>query len=232
MACGDSAKSLVFPQNYLGARSDPQILGGEEVPRVEFVNEDPLEILTHKVRVATADQLRDRASKSTLRRKVKERWLAQFFPLVKDPGLSGPPMAWHRPREDRFSQRPPQDIVREARERWESSAAKTVPVYVATPAAAKHMGGVATGELRQPLQVSHDLRVTSVYLFQNPAVRAAWKGEDLLRAEGMVGLVPDALIDIDGQRWAFEIIGESYTTERVRELQQYFVREGWGYQLY
>jgi hypothetical protein len=234
MSCDKIAEKPRFSQKLSRIASRSALIGPLGGAAVEFVNEDPLDILTYKVRLATALQLRDRASKSTLDRKVRERWFVKFLPFAKVPpacGLGGP-LAWHHPGEDRWSQRPPQDIVREARERWDSIQAKTVPVYVATPMAAQHTGGVATGELRQPLQVSHDLRVTSVYLFQNPKVRAAWRGEDILRAEGWDGIVPDALVEIDGQRWAFEVIGESYTVERVRELQQEFARQGFGYQLF
>jgi hypothetical protein len=187
---------------------------------VIWINEDPLDVATLKARIFTAAQMRDVASKSTLERYVKEGWLKKFFPLAKFDPLPGPPLDWAFPGESRWDKRPPQDVVREAKRRWESLFAKTVPVYVATENAAKLTGGIGTGELRQPLQVAHDLYVTTIFLHQEEKVRRAWKDEDILRSEGWVGLVPDGFAIVDGRPFAFEVVGESYSMERVRDFQK------------
>src|SRR5262249_48476750 len=109
---------------------------------------------------------------------------------------------------------------------------KTVPVFVATAHAAKHTGGIGNGEIRQPLQVSHDLYLTTVYLHQEQKVRAAWRGEELLRADGWTGIVPDGFAVVDGMPTAFEVVGESYTADHIMEFQNHCYREGWGYQIW
>ncbi len=198
-----------------------------------WIEDNPVDILTLKARVATPAQLRDVASKSTLDRKVKERWLTKYLPLAKFDPLPGPPLAWGFPGDDPWDgRRPIEAIIAEAKARWESLALKTWPVYVATERAAKFTGGVGNGEIRQPLQVSHDLYVTTIYLHQEQKVRTAWRGEDILRAEGWDGIVPDGFAVVDGKGWAFEIVGESYTPDRVRDFMNHCYREGWGYQIW
>jgi hypothetical protein len=197
-----------------------------------IINEDPLDILTLKARVATPVQLREVASKATLDRKVKERWFAKYLPLAKFDPLPGPPLAWAFPGDSRWAKRPPEVIIAEAKARWESLTLKTWPVYVATEHAAKHTGGIGNGEIRQPMQVSHDLYVTTVYLHQEKKIRDAWRGEDLLRADGWDGIVPDGFAVVDGMPLAFEIVGESYTADRIMEFQNHCYREGWGYQIW
>lgn len=88
-----------------------------------------------------------------------------------------------------------QKLVALVRNRWSSVPTRKTQVYLRGPVATKLLGGVAGNPLKRPLQASHDIGLSGVYLSNRrtrPEVAKYWFGEDLI--SGLYGrVVPDAL---------------------------------------
>lgn len=133
--------------------------------------------------------------------------------------LAGPVSCW-RPGDaapDFFA------VSRMARQRWRASVRPTACV-VATPLSALRLGGVVR-ESRMS-EATHDLHVAQVYLVKlssMPLVAARWEGErcrpDLPPRTG--DKVPDAIVHSAGRSIAIEIVGESYTAQKLFRFHEY-----------
>jgi hypothetical protein len=85
--------------------------------------------------------------------------------------------------------------------------------WIATEQASQRFGGTARGCLRHPTQATHDLGVAQVwlrFLQANPALAAAWHGEDLLASTRRGEKLPDAFIlgDQNTVTWVIEFGGD------------------------
>ena len=122
--------------------------------------------------------------------------------------------------------------------RW-SQPPRSTTVYLATPRAAALTGGRASG-LKHPLQASHDLAVTQVYLNtrkRDPDLAIAWLGEDCVPwAPGRRVRRADAVIPgaAGGIALAIEIggSGSAYGRKRLEALHRHFAKSGIPYVLW
>lgn len=200
--------------------------------------DDILGMLTHKARVLASQQAEGR-----VRRRALDYWIDTGL-LVRVSAVARwplpelrEPLAVRLPGDRPEWQTPAAAVAETAERRWQAAGAKVVPLYLATPAAAKLTGGVATGELRRPLQAGHDLLVTSLYLAQRPDVQAGWVGEDLLRVTlgwDRYDKVPDAVVTgLPGiGPVAVEVVGPSYGEARVASFQRFCVERDLAYEIW
>ncbi|MBX9625673.1 MAG: hypothetical protein K2X82_17865 [Gemmataceae bacterium] len=192
------------------------------------------DILATKVRCALGEQLDEWASESTLDRMVSAGLLAKIPALVRYPLLKiEEPLDVWLPDDHPSWRGDPEKLAYQAQSRWRDLGTKLATAFVATPKLARRTGGVATGEIRQPLQVTHDVHLLECWRALSAEARDAWEGEDHLRANGWGRRrkVPDALTTIDGQRFAIEFAG-AYDADRVREFQDWCLRERLPYVLF
>ena len=120
--------------------------------------------------------------------------------------------------------------------RWRGRAVRTMTAYLATPEAAKLLGGKGREELPHPTQATHDLGVTEVWLgFRRhlPELAKAWRGEDVMSASLEEGKLPDAFLvgPEDDIRAAIEF-GGAYRPERVQAFHEHCVDHQLPYSLY
>jgi hypothetical protein len=109
-------------------------------------------------------------------------------------------------------------------ERWAHRALRSATAYIATDRAAQLYGGKARGELKHPLQATHDLGVAAIWLClyrQAPAWADAWRGEDQLAHTRRGEKLPDSfIVDKAGETaWLIEF-GGSYDQARVQEFHE------------
>lgn len=102
--------------------------------------------------------------------------------------------------------------------RWTESQ-KLTTVYLPTKRTAHLHGGVG-GRFDYPLQATHDLHVTALYVrlaAEDPERAAWWRGEEALRLGRKRGKICDALIVDSRERPTLAIeFGGSYRVDRVR----------------
>ena len=109
-------------------------------------------------------------------------------------------------------------------ERWGRRAVRPSTAYVATDPASQLYGGKSRGELKHPLQATHDLGVAAVWLCLHrgaPAWAQAWRSEDLLAHTRRGEKLPDSFIidDAGETAWVIEF-GGSYDAARVQEFHE------------
>ena len=148
------------------------------------------------------------------------------------PELERPVIAW-RPSADV----PNFDAVsHQLQKRWQSLAVRPCSAFVATEHAARLFGGRNRGELKHPLQATHDLGVAQVWLelHKNATPWAdAWKGEDLMAETRRGEKCPDAFI-VNALEQVVCVIefGGQYHAERVREFHEDCASRELPYQLW
>lgn len=136
------------------------------------------------------------------------------------PPLQAPVAAWDpgRPAVD-FGQ-----IAHRLQSRWVHRAVRTTTAFIATPRAARLLGGTARAELKASTQVTHDLGVAHVWLVLDrsaPERADAWRGEDLMAHTRIGQKLPDAfLVDESGTPTAVIEFGGSYDAARVRDFHE------------
>ncbi len=110
------------------------------------------------------------------------------------------------------------ECLRLARARWAGLSASSVCCYVATRRAGMLYGVHRTGSLRQPLQATHDLCVSEVFLVVEAHKREGedWHGEDLSDYR-LAGKVPDAVIrNPEGfTQKVIEVVGADYEEAKL-----------------
>lgn len=106
--------------------------------------------------------------------------------------------------------------------RWKSTPVRPCSAFIATERLAQFYGGRNRGELKHPLQATHDLGVAQVWLQLHnnyPEWAQAWRGEDLLAHTRRGEKVPDAFIVNASEEVCCVIeFGGSYSAERVRDF--------------
>lgn len=120
-----------------------------------------------------------------------------------------------------------------------SSLTRTARVWVmwATREAVALVGGVG-GQLRQPMQLQHDLGVTAVYVVRQAqaSMDETWVGEDAFRT--LVGSpkrskIPDALIvDRDYKVQRVIEFGGLYGPKRLKNFHRYWARKHIPYEIW
>lgn len=122
--------------------------------------------------------------------------------------------------------------------RWHDRPVRHCATYIATAKTANAFGGKARGELKRPLQATHDLGVAAIWLrlrVVSPQLAAAWRGEDLLAhtRRGPGDKLPDAfLVDVAGEVVSVIEFGGSYDAARVQAFHADCARRQLPYQLW
>jgi hypothetical protein len=100
------------------------------------------------------------------------------------------------------------------------------------------MLGGRGGRPPRPTEWTHDLHLAEVYLrlrAVSPARARTWRHEDLeshATADRAGAKLPDAFV-VDGQLpTAIELVGASYSTEKLLEFHYYCAALGMGYELW
>lgn len=124
-------------------------------------------------------------------------------------------------------------IAYRLQKRWKQPIVQSV-VFVATPRAARLFGGRAPG-LKRPLQATHDLHMTTVYLkvlAERPGVAAEWMSEDILAPMRRGEKLPDALVVRFGKPALVVEFGGAYDAERVERVHKDCVQRHLPYELW
>lgn len=199
-----------------------------------------LEALTVKVRLFSLDQVagawwdRTATGAANARRRLArlrqmglvEPWRVNAHPLLS---LDSPVASWSPgdPVPD------PWQVAYRLQSRWQE-APKQTAVWVASKRAINQFGG-AGRRLMHPLQATHDLHVSGIYLrllASNRELAEAWVGEDEL-GHNRGGKLHDAVIqDPEGETRLVIEFGGSYPAERVERVHEHCLREMVPYQLW
>ncbi len=129
-----------------------------------------------------------------------------------------------------------QQVLYQARRRWAGLSAVNTTVVVATRKA-NHIHGVRSiGQLAKPLQASHDLAVSEVFLTvtaQNSKMQH-WYGEDFTDKSPFQNLVPDALIlNAQGKpQNIIEVVGADYDNLKLERVHQHCHARALSYELW
>lgn len=193
-----------------------------------------LELLTWKVRVATARQLSSFQDgiDNRLHRLIAVGLIRSAALAVKLVDVNEPLCRWvpgnSTPNFEALSYR-----LLSRRERAESTRES---IFWAGPRAVQLVGGVG-GRLRQPLQVEHDLGVAQVCLTRictEDEAGVRWLGEDCHRKlHRPSGKVPDAVLcDADGRIHRAIEYGGLYTAKRLRGFHQHCARRRLPYEIW
>lgn len=113
-------------------------------------------------------------------------------------------------------------VAYQLQSRWKSSPVRPCSAFIATERLSQLYGGRNRGELKHPLQATHDLGVAQIWLHLHahyPEWAAAWRSEDLLAHTRRGEKVPDAFIVNATEEVCCVIeFGGAYSAERVREF--------------
>lgn len=204
-------------------------------------DEDLLKTLTHRVHVATAEQIGrgwwsgcrkpEHAAHhriSTLQKMgLLERHRVNIHPLLQ---MEKPEASWSpgKPRPDLGA------VAYRLRSRWTRSLELTT-VVIASKKAANAFGGFG-GKFKHRTQLTHDTHVTELYLRRvamDATVRESWTGEEILGQDILGEKVPDALLrNNDGQADLVIDFGGSYDKRRVQQFHSYCEKIEVGYELW
>jgi hypothetical protein len=130
-----------------------------------------------------------------------------------------------------------QSISWQLQRRWQELAPARTWVNWATRKAAAVVGGVGGG-LRQPLQLQHDLAVTSVYVARQlePGDGEVWVGEDVYRSlppREARTTIPDALIMDDRYRLLCAVeLGGLYSPKRLSKFHRHWAIRHTPYEIW
>ncbi len=124
-------------------------------------------------------------------------------------------------------------VVSHTARRWDSPT-RSVLCLVATPLAAARFG--STFRTPRLSEGTHDLHVAQLYLRLLRATQWGsqhWEGEACSAVKALPGQkVPDALLRLPGQPMAIEVVGESYSVDKLRELHEFCASRGLPYELW
>lgn len=201
--------------------------------------------LTHKVRLLSLEQIArtwwsdSPSGLATARKRLAQLsnpashpYVMQRMKLNAHPELmlSGPLFTW-RPGDPT----PPFGALSyRLKKRWKQ-AIKPTTVYIATERAARHFGGYG-GKLRRPLQATHDLHVSQIYLQMlktDPALAKLWVSEERFAEERRREKLPDAVIrDALGNIILVIEFGGAYDAKHVERVHDDCVTRSLPYELW
>ena len=198
-----------------------------------------LQALVLKVRLFSQRQIVEHwfGDLSNTRRRLKRlahaQWIQRIVVLARPtPELELPLFSW------RPGHAAPDcgQVAWQCQQRWRRRPARQCVAWIATEQASQRFGGTARGSLRHPTQATHDLGVAQVwlrFLRANPALAAAWHGEDLLASTRRGEKLPDAFIlgDQNTVTWVIEFGGD-YDAGRVNTFHQDCAARQLPYQLW
>jgi len=147
------------------------------------------------------------------------------------PPLRQPICEWHPgdPSPD-FGQ-----IAYRLQSRW-TQPTRRMATWIATPRAAKLLGGVGHEQLNNPVQAGHDLGVAAVWLRlreTSPAWAEAWQGEQLWAEQRRGEKLPDAfIVGTGGNPICVVEFGGTYGSDRVEAFHVDCARRNLPYQIW
>jgi hypothetical protein len=109
-------------------------------------------------------------------------------------------------------------------------------IFVGSRKLCRLLGGRGGGGLTHPLQASHELAVSAVFLnliINSPTDAARWIGEDAQPRSCYSHQIPDAVIR--NERGAIQLaieIGGVYSAKRLRRFHAYCERGGIAYEIH
>lgn len=127
-------------------------------------------------------------------------------------------------------------VAYRCQQRWRFRPTHPCTAWIVTETAAQLFGGVRRGELKHPMQATHDLGVAAIWLrFREvaPQWAAAWRSEDLLAHTRQGEKLPDAFLVDQAEQvmWVVEF-GGRYDAQRVQAFHQDCTARGLPYQLW
>ena len=199
-----------------------------------------VQALVQKVRLFSQRQIADHwwngelpNARKRLKRLAKGELLGRESVQARPtPVLDSPLLSWS-PDEPEPECGP---VAYQCQQRWRVRPTRPCTVWIATEHGSQLFGGVRRGELKSPMQATHDLGVAAVWLRLRevaPAWAAAWRGEDLLAHTRRGEKLPDAFIVDQDERvlWIIEF-GGGYDAQRVRAFHQDCASRRLSYQLW
>lgn len=173
-----------------------------------------LEILTTKARLATSLQLLEFLNLNLptvlriLRAMKTQGWLESAKGAFRQPDLISPILTWQPAQaQPNFH-----SLAHKLDSRWASTEPTPCHLWWASSLAVEEFGGVG-GQLRQPLQIEHDLTVTEVFLRRGRS--ANWRMEDLFDEDEFGTKIPDAMISDNSGAITVIEIGGQYSASRL-----------------
>jgi hypothetical protein len=119
--------------------------------------------------------------------------------------------------------------------RWQTAQRRPERIVWATGLAPRIVGGVG-GQLRQPLQLEHDLGLTDVFVGRSRDDAAQWLSEDAFRAVFRPTTrekIPDAvLVNGDGRVETVIEFGGRYSHRRLRSFHRYWSGKRVAYEIW
>lgn len=199
-----------------------------------------LQALVLKVRLFSQRQIVDHwwhgepaNGRRRLQRLATQHFIRRITVLARPtPLLESPLVSW-RPGDSApdFG-----SVAWQCQERWRIRPARQCAAWIATEDASRRFGGTARGELKHPMQATHDLGVAAVWLRLHqvaPQWATAWRGEDLLAHTRRGEKLPDAFVVGAAEQvlWVIEF-GGGYDAERVEAFHRDCVARNLPYQLW
>lgn len=200
-----------------------------------------LETLTLKVRILTLRQIADewwstsneslllarRRMLRLVRAGLVDRYQLNIHPLLP---LREPIVAWAGgDTTPDFSK-----VAWKLKSRWTMPAMPT-SVFFGSKHAANLFGGFG-GSAKDPIQATHDVHLTHVYLWyreHKPWFAESWIGEDAVRKAPKGIKNPDAFLrGIDGRFTRVIDFGGKYSSDRVRDFHRYCEQRRLPYELW
>lgn len=193
--------------------------------------------LTHQLRLASDAQLQMlQGGKTNIVRSLRwlnrQGWLERQLVVVALPRIKNPIQKWRLKMEVPDFDSLAWTLIKRLRD----ATPERMTVNWATEKTVRFLGGVG-GRLRQPLQIAHDLGVTSVYCRRHALkLRSGiWVSEDLFRLSFAQprSKIPDAVLlnDLGEVESAIEYGGE-YSADRLRAFHRFCAKRGWPYQIW
>jgi len=198
-----------------------------------------LSTMTHHVRALTLEQIArtwwenscsgQGAALSRLSRLEKANLVqTQLVMAHSELPLSAPVCTW-APGD---TQPPFGAIAYRLQRRWTDGVRRT-RIFVATVKAAHQFGGFG-GRLKRPLQATHDLHVSAIFLFCRERFMASapgWLLEDAIIHERRGDKLPDAVVRHGASDLVIEF-GGAYREDRVARVHEDCAQRGLPYELW
>lgn len=157
--------------------------------------------------------------------------LSQGF--IQIPNAIGEPLYEWRPNADTL--KPDWDSLSyKAQSRWNVPPLRAL-VASATKQAMELTGGRIGGRPSRPLEMSHDLTLTQLFLrmlAQDPEVANHWFPEDALTGLSAGEKRPDALLRTIGKDVFIELAGKAYSAKKLEAIHTDFARRGVHHRIY
>jgi hypothetical protein len=186
--------------------------------------------LLGKIRIVSFEQLArtwwpdSESSRTNAKRRVRE--LLESKLLVRERAFARPLLVLEKPL---FTWKPGKDcpdyekLSYQLQSRWIEEP-QPMSVYLVSTRAANIFGGTASGRIKNPSQVTHDLHLAEMYLRllkDEPELAECWAGEAIIAPSREYQKLPDAiLLDKQGKPRLVMEFGGAYPAYRVQAFHE------------